>query len=82
LVTPEALLSNPTALEHREKNEGFGDYMTYAFFSGPTAFRIDMKDPNKADAPKTGATMTLDGARWRVTNVTLPPLTSLAPTLD
>lgn len=41
-----------------------------------------MKDPNKADAPKTGATMTLDGARWRVTNVTLPPLTSLAPTLD
>jgi hypothetical protein len=56
--------------------------MTYAFFSGPTAFRIDMKDPNKADAPKTGATMTLDGARWRVTNVTLPPLTSLAPTLD
>jgi hypothetical protein len=82
LVTPEALLSNPTVLEHREKNEGFGDYMTYAFFSGPTTFRIDMKDPNEADAPTIGATMTLDGARWRVTNVTLPPLTSLAPTLD
>ncbi len=82
LVTPEALLSNPTVLEHREKNEGFGDYMTYAFFSGPTTFKIDMKDPNKAEAPKIGATMTLDGARWRVTNVTLPPLGSLAPTLN
>jgi len=79
LVTPEALLSNPTVVEHREKNEGFGDLVTYAFFSGPTEFEVDFKEPNKADSPTIKANMTLDGIRWRVTNVTLPPLKSVMP---
>lgn len=82
LVTPEALLSNPTVVEHREKDEGFWDYMTYAFFSSPTTFRVDAKDPNEADAPTITATMTLEGVRWRVTDVALPPLTTLVPKVD
>lgn len=82
LVTPEALLNNPTVVEHREKDEGFGDYVTYAFFSGPTTFQLDFKDPNRADAPTIRADMTLEGIRWRVTDVELPPLKSIVPSVN
>ena len=30
LVTPETILNNPTVVEHREKDEGFRDFLTYA----------------------------------------------------
>ena len=82
LVTPEALLSNPTVVEHREKNEGFSDYLEYAFFSSPTTFKVDAKDPKEADSPTVTATMVLDGWRWRVTNVALPPLDAVTPKLN
>jgi len=81
-VTPEAILNNPTVVEHREKDEGFGDSTTYAFFSGPTTFKVDIKDPNEADSPTFVAIMTLEGVRWRVTDVELPPLGSLTPDLN
>ncbi|MEM7400233.1 MAG: DUF2939 domain-containing protein [Pseudomonadota bacterium] len=82
LVTPEALLNNPTVVEHREKDEGFGDNITYAFFSRPTTFQVDFKNPNKTEAPNIKAEMTLDGLRWRVTHVELPPLESIVPSVN
>lgn len=82
LVTPKAVLNNPTVVEHREKDEGFGDYLTYAFFSAPTTFRLDTKNPNEPDAPTITATMTLKGFRWRVTSVALPPLKTLVPQVN
>ena len=82
LVTPDAVLNNPTVVEHREKDDGFGDYMTYAFFTSPTTFRVDAKDPNVADAATIAATMTLDGFRWRITRVALPPLKSMVPSVN
>jgi hypothetical protein len=77
IVTPEAVLSNPTVVEHREKNESFVDFVTYAFFASPTRFTFDLKDPEKPDSPTVTAVMALDGFRWRVVGIDLPPLESL-----
>lgn len=74
MVTPEAILSNPTVVEHREKDESFVDFITYAFFTNPTTFRFDLKDPQKLDSPTITALMTLEGFRWKVVDVELPPL--------
>ena len=79
MVTPEGILSNPTVVAHREKNESFVDFITYAFFTAPTAFRFDLKDPEKPDSPTVTALMTLEGYRWRVTGVEVPPLGNLVP---
>jgi Protein of unknown function (DUF2939) len=77
MVTPEAILSNPTVVEHREKDESFVDFITYAFFTDPTTFRFDLKDPENPDSPTVTAIMALDGFRWRVVNVEVPPLGQL-----
>ena len=82
LVTPETILNNPTVVEHREKDEGFRDFLTYAFFASPTRFTVDVKDPKRADAPTVTGTLTLKGVRWRLTDIELPPLTSLTPQID
>lgn len=82
LVTPETILNNPTVVEHREKDEGFRDFLTYAFFASPTRFTVDVKDPKRADAPTLTGTLTLNGARWRLTHIELPPLTALTPPTD
>jgi hypothetical protein len=72
LVTPEALLNNPTVVEHREKEEGFGDYMTYAFFTSPTTFRVDAKDPNEADAATIASTMSPGQSRTPCSSTPCP----------
>jgi hypothetical protein len=77
LVTPEGILENPTVVEHRERGEGFADFVTYAFFASPTTFTVDLQDPDKPDSPTVGAVMKLAGLRWRVVGVNLPPLGSL-----
>lgn len=77
MVTPEAILSNPTVVEHREKNESFVDFITYAFFTAPARFIFDLKDPEKPDSPTVTAIMKLDGFRWRVVGVEVPPLEQL-----
>lgn len=77
MITPEAILNNPTVVEHREKDESFVDFITYAFFSSPTTFRFDLKDPEKPDSPTVAAIMALDGLRWRVVGIDLPPLEKL-----
>ncbi len=79
LVTPEAVLSNPTIVEHRENQEGFGDFLKWAFFSAPTTFTIQSQNPEKADAPVITSTMNLEGFRWRITDIDLPPLKTLVP---
>jgi Protein of unknown function (DUF2939) len=48
------------------------DYVSYAFFSSPTDFRVDVRDPKEADGPKASVLMSLTGATWRVTRVHLP----------
>lgn len=77
MVTPEAILNNPTVVEHREKDESFADFITYAFFTSPTKFRFDLKDPEKPDSPTVTANMELVGFRWRVVGVEVPPLEQL-----
>lgn len=79
LVTPETVLKNPTVVEHRKKDEGFEDFVHYAFFSGPTTFKIELKDPDDASLPTITSFMSLDGFRWRVTKVEMPPLKTLIP---
>lgn len=82
LVTPETILNNPTVVEHREKDEGFRDFVTYAFFASPTRFTVDVKDPERADAPTVTGVLTLEGVRWRLTEIELPPLASVTPNVD
>lgn len=74
MVTPEAILNNPTVVEHREQRESFMDFVTYAFFTAPTRFRFDLKDPEKAKSPTIVVIMELVGPRWRVVSVDLPPV--------
>jgi DUF2939 family protein len=77
MVTPQAILNNPTVVEHRKEDESFADFVTYAFFAAPTRFTFDLKDPEKPDSPTVTAVMALDGLRWRVVGVDLPPLGGL-----
>lgn len=77
MVTPEGILENPTVAERREKGEGFADFITYAFFSGPTTFTFDVKDPDERHSPQVTAVMKLEGLRWKVVGVRIPPLESL-----
>ena len=77
LITPEGLLEAPVVVEHRQKGEGFGDFVEWAFFSSLTTFTIDLKDPDKPDSPTVGAVMALEGLRWRVVGANLPPLEDL-----
>lgn len=74
LVTPEAILNNPTVVDHRERGESFVDFVTFAFFTAPTRFTFDLKDPEKADSLTVKAIMELVGLRWRVVGAELPPL--------
>ena len=77
MVTPEGILENPTVAERRRKGEGFADFITYAFFAGPTTFTFDVKDPDDRNSPQVQAVMKLDGLRWKVVEVRVPPLASL-----
>lgn len=73
LVTPEAILSSGIVVEHRRKQESFAEYVTYAFFSAPTRFQVDLKDPDAPDSPTITTQMELVGPKWRVVAVDLPP---------
>jgi len=77
LVTPEGLLEAPVVVEHRRTGEGFADFVKWAFFSSPTTFTVDLKDPDRPDSPTVGAVMALEGLRWRVVGANLPPLQDL-----
>ncbi len=77
LVTPEAVLDNPTVVEHRKNDESFVDFVEYAFFSSPTTFKVTLKDPDKPDSPAVAAIMALTGWQWRVVGIDLPPADSL-----
>jgi len=74
LVTADAVLNSEVVVEHRERNESFADFVTYAFFSAPTRFRVDLKDPEKPDSPTVTALMALTGPQWRVVGIELPPI--------
>jgi hypothetical protein len=77
MVTPDAILNNPTVVEHREKDESFTPFVTYAFFASPTRFTFDLEDPEKPDSRTVTAIMELVGLRWRVVGIDLPPLEKL-----
>jgi hypothetical protein len=48
------------------------DYITYAFFSSPTDFRIDFADPADPQHRSASALMSFAGGKWRVTRLHLP----------
>ncbi len=77
LVTADSILGSPAVVEHRERDESFADFVTYAFFAAPTRFTFDLKDPEKPDSLTVTAIMELVGIRWRVVGVDLPPLETL-----
>ena len=77
MATPDAILGSPTVVEHRERDESFVDFVTYAFFASPTRFTFDLKDPEKPDSLTVTAIMELVGIRWRVVGIDLPPLENL-----
>jgi hypothetical protein len=74
MVTPEAVLKNETVVKHRREGKSFRDFVTYAFFSAPTVFRVDLKDPDDPDSPTLTARMELIGPRWKVVEIKLPPV--------
>jgi hypothetical protein len=76
MVTPRAILDSETVVQHQRKDESFAPFVTYAFFSAPTRFRFDLKDPKRPDSPKITAEMDLVGPRWRVVAIELPPVES------
>ncbi len=73
-VTPEKLLSSEEVVKRRQEQKSFIDVVTYAFFTSPTTFRVDLRDPKDADFPTVTALLALTGARWRVVAVKLPPV--------
>ena len=77
LVRPDAILDNPTVVEHRERHESFIDFVDYAFFSSPTTFKLDLKDPGKPSTPTLTAIVEFSGFRWRIVGVDLPPVETL-----
>ncbi|HUU66641.1 MAG TPA: DUF2939 domain-containing protein [Methyloceanibacter sp.] len=74
MVTPEAILNSETVVKHRREGKSFFDFVTYAFFAGPTEFTVDLKDPQKPDSPTLTAVMELTGLRWRIVALKLPPV--------
>jgi len=76
VVTPEAILNSDIVVEHQRNDKSFAPFVTYAFFSGPTTFTFDLKDPEKPDSPTLTAIMELTGFRWRVVAIKLPPVGS------
>lgn len=73
-VTPEKVLNSEEVVKRREQQKSFADFVTYAFFTSPTEFRVDLKDPKDADSPAITATIRLTGFRWRVVAIKLPPI--------
>src|SRR5512143_4132148 len=72
-VTPEKVLNSEEVVKRRHEQKSFADFVTYAFFTSPTEFRVDLKDPNDADSPAITAPMRLTRLRWRVVAIKLPP---------
>lgn len=73
-VTPEKVLNSEEVVKRREQQKSFADFVTYAFFTSPTEFRVDLKDPKDAESPAITALMRLTGLRWRVVAIKLPPV--------
>jgi hypothetical protein len=72
-VTPEKLVNNEEVVKRREEQKSFADFVTYAFFTSPTAFRADLRDPKEPNSPTVTVLMALSGVRWRVVALKLPP---------
>jgi hypothetical protein len=75
-VTPEKVLNSELVVKHRQEHKSFADFATYAFFTSPTEFRVDLKDPKDANSPTITAMMRLTGVRWRVVEIRLPPVST------
>jgi hypothetical protein len=73
-ATPEKVLNSEEVVKRRQEQKSFADFITYAFFTSPTEFRVDLKDPKDADSPAITASMRLTGLRWRVVAIKLPPV--------
>ncbi|HAH65500.1 MAG TPA: hypothetical protein DCL72_08505 [Rhizobiales bacterium] len=72
-VTPEKLVNNEEVVKRRQEQKSFADFVTYAFFTSPTAFRADLRDPKDPKSPTLTVLMALSGVRWRVVALKLPP---------
>jgi hypothetical protein len=73
-VTPDKVLNSEEVVKRRQEQKSFADFVTYAFFTSPIEFRVDLKDPKDADSPAITALMRLTGLRWRVVAIKLPPV--------
>src|SRR5450755_1447854 len=51
MVTPEKLVHNDKVDDLRRQGKSLARFVTYAFFTSPTAFRVDLKDPDDKDSP-------------------------------
>ena len=67
-------MNSEEVVKRREQQKSFADFVTYAFFTSPTEFHVDLKDPKDADSPSITAIMRLVGLRWRVVAIKLPPV--------
>jgi hypothetical protein len=61
-VTPEKLVNNEEVVKRRQEQKSFADFVTYAFFTSPTAFRADLPDPKDPNSPTLTVLMALSGS--------------------
>jgi hypothetical protein len=73
MVTPEKLVHNEKVDGLRRQGKSLARFVTYAFFTSPTAFRADLKDPDDKDSPTITTLLELTHGRWRIVALKLPP---------
>ena len=71
-INPDGLIRMVSNRGSVDGNNRLHDFITYAFFAGPMDFRVDLRNPQKADAPSATALMEFSGFGWRVSRVKLP----------
>jgi hypothetical protein len=71
-VNPDGLIRMVSNKDSVAGNNRLHDFITYAFFAGPMDFRVDLRNPQNADAPSVTALMEFSGFGWRVNRVKLP----------
>ena len=73
MVTPEKLVHNDKVDDLRRQGKSLARFVTYAFFTSPTAFRVDLKDPDDKDSPTITTLLELTHGRWKIVALKLPP---------
>jgi cell division protein FtsN len=71
-VSPDGLVRWLDQQHVLEADKHLRDVIRYAFFAGPTEFRVDLGNPGDPGSPPITSLMEFGGFGWRVTRIKLP----------